>query len=160
MSNGIIYSGTGTLSLIPAENVAVISAVSTVNGNVVLIGTGVTTAPLKVRFYATPNGSSIVAVKLELGSVSTLANDPPADYATELLKCMRYYEKSDETWQGDSTWGNGRLSIPFKVRKRITPTISITGIGTIGNKGPDHFDIYNTSYNEPSITSWTADAEL
>ena len=33
------------------------------------------------------------AVKLELGSVSTLAMDTVPNYATELLKCQRYYQK-------------------------------------------------------------------
>ena len=32
----------------------------------------------------------ISRVKLELGPVSTLANDPPPDFGTELLKCQRY----------------------------------------------------------------------
>lgn len=32
-----------------------------------------------------------IAIKLELGSVSTLANDGPPDYATELAKCQRYF---------------------------------------------------------------------
>jgi hypothetical protein len=34
---------------------------------------------------------TISAVKLELGSVSTLANDPPADFGEELQKCKWYY---------------------------------------------------------------------
>lgn len=33
------------------------------------------------------------AIKLELGSASTLANDSATNYATELLKCQRYYQK-------------------------------------------------------------------
>lgn len=33
------------------------------------------------------------AVKLELGSVSTLANDAPPDYGTELIKCRGYFER-------------------------------------------------------------------
>lgn len=33
----------------------------------------------------------IVAVKLEIGEHSTLANDSAPNYATELLKCQRYY---------------------------------------------------------------------
>lgn len=37
---------------------------------------------------------NIKAVKLELGSVSTLAYDSPPNYATELLKCQRYYYSS------------------------------------------------------------------
>ena len=38
-----------------------------------------------------PNGAAnIAAVKLELGTVSTLAQDPPVDYGAELLRCLRY----------------------------------------------------------------------
>ncbi len=33
------------------------------------------------------------AVKLELGTVSTLANDTPPDYGTELLKCRYYFRR-------------------------------------------------------------------
>lgn len=40
------------------------------------------------------------AVKLELGSVSTLANDPPADCGEELRSCQRYFQRLS----GDSEW--------------------------------------------------------
>lgn len=46
------------------------------------------------QIYITTNYTGDVylkAVKLELGSVSTLANDTPPDYGTELLKCQRYF---------------------------------------------------------------------
>lgn len=33
------------------------------------------------------------AAKLELGPISTLANDGPADYGEELAKCLRYFER-------------------------------------------------------------------
>ena len=36
---------------------------------------------------------NVRAVKLELGSVSTLANDAPPDYGTELIKCRGYFER-------------------------------------------------------------------
>lgn len=36
---------------------------------------------------------SFKAVKLELGSVSTLAQDTAPNYATELLKCQRYFKR-------------------------------------------------------------------
>lgn len=38
---------------------------------------------------------SIVAVKLEIGTVSTLHLDPPMDYGTELAKCQRYFQVID-----------------------------------------------------------------
>ena len=36
---------------------------------------------------------SLKSAKLELGSISTLANDPPADYGEQLALCQRYYQK-------------------------------------------------------------------
>lgn len=39
------------------------------------------------------NSVTVKAVKLELGSVSTLANDVAPNYAEELAKCQRYYFK-------------------------------------------------------------------
>ena len=38
---------------------------------------------------------SIVAVKLEIGAVSTLHLDPPMDHAVELPKCQRYFQVID-----------------------------------------------------------------
>lgn len=43
---------------------------------------------------------SIKAIKLELGSVSTLAMDTAPNYATELLKCQRYFVRIDNTSGG------------------------------------------------------------
>lgn len=43
-----------------------------------------------VTFAGTPQTLDIKAAKLELGSVSTLANDPPADYGEQLALCQRY----------------------------------------------------------------------
>ena len=70
-------------------------------------------------------GSSInlKAAKLELGSVSTLANDPPADYGEQLTLCQRYYRK-----YGSGLFGfvldaqSVQLYMPFDQPMRITPT--------------------------------------
>ncbi len=44
---------------------------------------------------STPNAElNIKAVKLELGSVSTLANDVAPNYAEELAKCQRFYYRA------------------------------------------------------------------
>lgn len=42
---------------------------------------------------ATPNAVVVKRAKLELGTISTLAYDPPADYGEELRKCQRYYQR-------------------------------------------------------------------
>jgi hypothetical protein len=45
----------------------------------------------------TPNAVVVKRCKLERGSVSTLANDPPADYGEELRKCQRYLFNAVDT---------------------------------------------------------------
>ena len=74
---------------------------------------------------------TIRAVKLELGSVSTLANDVSPDYGTELLKCMRYFIriKGDPIGSGYVTAGLNQayIHIPTPVPMRTAPTASING---------------------------------
>lgn len=68
----------------------------------------------------------VKAVKLELGEVSTLASDTVPNYATELLKCQRYYITSGTA--GTSAYGftasttKGYIYIPTAVKMRATPT--------------------------------------
>lgn len=83
-------------------------------------------------FYNTSaSAKTVIAVKLELGSVSTLANDAPPDYETELDHCRKYfYRIKAETTFG--IFGNGFCSggnaayviIPINMRK--TPTSGST----------------------------------
>jgi len=69
--------------------------------------------------YASTKSVTIRAVKLELGSVSTLANDIAPNYATELLKCQRYqYVVPFAIGQTLSTGvsdGNGAVWFPFSL---------------------------------------------
>jgi len=82
------------------------------------------------------NSWDIIAAKLELGPVQTLAhqdadgnwvlNDPPPNQALELAKCQRYYESGIEIFTisipGQSSYED---TIPFKVTKRATPACTI-----------------------------------
>lgn len=80
---------------------------------------------------------TIRAVKLELGTVSTLANDAPPDYAEELAKCQRYFTRVQATGFGFISVGYGlvangaimRFLIPLPTQM-IKPT-SITCFGNI-----------------------------
>ena len=78
--------------------------------------------------HPSPAGSHIdvQAAKLELGAVSTLLNDPPADFGMELLKCQRYYEIGSVVNQIDNT-GRIMLTVPFKATKRINPVVKTQG---------------------------------
>lgn len=87
---------------------------------------------------------TIIAAKLELGSVQTLAhqdsegnwvlNDPPPDYGAELAKCQRYQLVLFGT-DAYSTVGSGvvhtatqaRIVIPLPNVLRIKPTLSYSG---------------------------------
>lgn len=72
------------------------------------------------------------AAKLELGSYSTLANDVPPDYKTELDKCQYYYRElkaiaATYLAQGVSVAGtNFRVILPYTMRTRPTVTYSGT----------------------------------
>ena len=92
----------------------------------------------------TPNGkfpvnAPILAAKLELGSYSTLANDVPPDYKTELDKCQYYCR----VIQGTSFIAVGqavastviRFPLPYVMRTR--PTATLTGTAQVyGQGGP------------------------
>lgn len=75
---------------------------------------------------------SIRAVKLELGSVSTLANDAPPDYGEELAKCQRYFVRFAPTaytalWGGISAnTGLAIFNVITPVPMRAAPTVSVT----------------------------------
>ena len=104
------------------------------------VGLEINTAPAAYdRWYVCNTVASthtIHAVKIEIGSVSTLANDAPPDYGTELAKCQRYFVRmSVGTSQyypvGLCVWANGttgRFAIYTPATMRTTPTsISFSG---------------------------------
>ena len=74
----------------------------------------------------------IQAVKLELGTVSTLANDPPMDFGRELAVCQRHqinlrYPLGATRNLANVLWMDTRwivFQIPLPTTMRITPIIS------------------------------------
>lgn len=75
------------------------------------------------------------AVKLELGTVSTLANDVAPDYATELLKCQRYCIAYGPNQANNCiasgymhTTTQARLVMSLPVTMRAVPTISYSDL--------------------------------
>ena len=95
------------------------------------------------RFFCyPPTNISVRAFKLELGSVSTLANDAPPDYGEELAKCQRYFQRVVAPSYGNG-FGFGRahsatecrVYIPLPVPLRASPSVSITNIGSVSLAG-------------------------
>lgn len=94
----------------------------------------------------------IAAVKLEIGSISTIANDTVLDYNIELLKCQKYFQRigggatSYHGFGGVSSTANKQLfiSVPC-VNMRTTPTVSYNGTVRC-------FSDASTAYEIESIT--------
>ncbi|MDE7245103.1 MAG: hypothetical protein K2O18_14180, partial [Oscillospiraceae bacterium] len=91
-----------------------------------------------VYIMSTGSDRKIVATKLELGSVQTLAhqdedgnwvlNDPPPNKTLELLKCQRYYLPelyANAVHTSENYWA---VSAMFPVEMRAVPTFKTTNI--------------------------------
>jgi hypothetical protein len=72
----------------------------------------------------------ITGVQLEAGTVAS--SFERRDYGRELMMCQRYYE-AGETTQLHATVANAYLFVPFKVTKRVAPTVTRTGDGAISS---------------------------
>lgn len=96
-------------------------------------------------------GTSLKAVKLELGTVSTLAMDTAPNYAEELLKCQRYFYKAmgnlSAGYTLDTNLGQARIGVPVPVRMRTTPTVSMSVAGSIIDSDGGTWAISNASLN-------------
>lgn len=97
-----------------------------------------------LRYLNHTSSVTVVAVKLELGSVSTLANDVPPDYGTELLKCLRYQwvVTAENIYgvvgQATMTTQNtqGMMVVKLPVPMRAVPTLSYSGsFRSVGGNG-------------------------
>ena len=65
----------------------------------------------------------LFGAKLELGSVSTLANDPPADYGEQLARCKRYYR----LWTTEA--GRTAALLEVGLMRLASPTVGTVVIG-------------------------------
>lgn len=128
---GTIYSKTGIVPARTSENQNPISYA---------YKTGATIR-LHVMNTASPYGyiyqvnaaqgytNTIRAAKVEIGSYSTLANDAPPDYKSELDKCKYYcnvIKGNSYSAVGMATAATS-IRVPFPFVMRETPSISVTG---------------------------------
>jgi len=102
----------------------------------------------KFVMRATGDDIGIRMVKLEVGTVSTLANSAPMNYGVEFLKCQRYLQ----ALSGSSQWHRMArktadevyFMIPLSRPMRTTPTV--TGVTKA---------IYNMSNSKQDGFTWT-----
>jgi|LSQX01.3.fsa_nt_gb hypothetical protein len=88
--DGQIYSGTGVINLSQGTNPTFARAYF--SGGYAEVEYVTEIQLLRFRFVIFPGStvSNITRAKLEFGSVSTLANDPPADYREQLVLCKSF----------------------------------------------------------------------
>ncbi len=103
--------------------------------NIVVINQISTNRGFEFQFrHQSGTGKTIGPVKCELGSVSTLANDAPPDYGTELAKCQRYFLRvmsygthSPIAFGYGSNSTTCRVLLPTPTTMRAIPTVTMTG---------------------------------
>lgn len=140
-ANGLVLNGTITQTTLTALS-GVTASVKMYSGTATATYSGST-------FSITSSGGCVAAAKLEMGSISTIANDAPADYGTELSKCQRYLlavsEASglSECLRATAISTNYILfTLPTPVTMRIAPTLVssdkfVVGDGVSGSEQSD-----------------------
>lgn len=110
---------------------------------------------------------TIRAVKLEVGEISTLHLDPRPEYATELAKCMRYFQRVSGNanfilpvgFASSATRVDLAIPLPSNLRG-VVPTISLHGslkIGFSGNITSSTIALIGLSRNIIGINITTSD---
>ncbi len=135
-SDGTIKSGTATFT--SNANVTYLDETGVFN-----LAAWPTTNNTFFLLIVKPGASiTVKALKLEVGEVSTLAMDPRPEYATELAKCQRYFQRIANTGnipqfltlglaQGTS-YIRGNV---YFTQTRTIPSLSITGKCYAGLQG-------------------------
>lgn len=156
-SNGTIYSTTAT---IPARTTATQTAMSYTytSGQLVRLFVMPTSSAYSylLQFSMTGVVATIRAVKLELGSVSTLANDAPPDYWQELDKCLYYFERITNNGSSPITIGAGfadgvnNLYAPVHIHRKRA------GIATISTSGAIYAGQRSSNIPVSSVTQYNS----
>ncbi|MCL2718100.1 MAG: hypothetical protein FWE14_04895 [Lachnospiraceae bacterium] len=145
-SDGIIYTNTTTLpSSTPASVFRSTKWLDAERIRYSQIELSATSGELKVHAAignTAPIGTTfnISRAKLELGSISTLVNDPPVDYGKELAVCRRYQIVLNNHVRLRASFRNSssfQFALPLETSLRINPIIignpdlRVFGVGTI-----------------------------
>ena len=146
LTDGTIKSATGHAPVNTSyyQNAAFMYITNTCT--IVVVGKTGENEQVRLRFTeANSDSVSIRAIKLELGSVSTLAMDTAPNYQQELAKCQRYFQRINIGSGQGFAYGvatsttTARIVIPLTVPIRdVPPTISISNADQILINGSSH----------------------
>jgi hypothetical protein len=128
-----ILASNGGVSISVSETVSPWrSQDKSIYGAGIVSATFLTPAAMQLKFAInlSPGASvtlprGIPAAKLEEDMVSTLANDPPADYGEELLKCKRFYR----LWTTESARTEALKEVGLM--RLASPTVGTIDIGGV-----------------------------
>lgn len=161
IADGTLISKTGVIG----EGI-LISTSTTDEDHTVMVRCIMSGGVFFVDFGVIPGATvTIRAVKLELGSVSTLAYDVAPDYAEELLKCQRYYRQYSLIREAGIVYIDPTTNYPHvtkelqNVHMRTTPTATLltnTG-GFIDSAGHAYNPITSVSVTEVTANGFLVD---
>lgn len=153
--NGVISQGTATL---PSVMPSVFTTYAFIRDGNLSVDVALGTAQGQYQLFRIYSNriTEISRVKLELGTISTLANEPHPNPQEELAKCQRYAIELN-TGSGDigigicCQAGHIRCFVPLPVtlRKGVVPTVVQKGsISGMHNYSSPNIDlVFNTTYN-------------
>lgn len=136
LQDGTIHSGTGTFPSSGTKDFVTFDGTS-IRGT---YGSSYLSIGLMVASGATV---PLRAFKLEFGSVSTLANDTPPNYAEELRKCQYYYREFSATgtaavgiaWAYSATAASFPNMFGIDNTMRVSPTVTASGSFSVQTQG-------------------------
>lgn len=131
LEGGQVYSMTGILD--PAGTSGTWQLNKHLLQNVLWCGVRVDNGKWDFDFTST-NSANVVAVKAEAGTISTLANDVPPNYAEELAKCQRYAWLV-KTQQYEAPWFGFAINTATVVFDIVPPVPMRAGAATFAVTG-------------------------
>ena len=155
MQDGTLHSVTGIVPSVPSSTPSSIGTISGPYFNAT--SAYVNSSGLFFVQIGVESGHSLAirAVKLELGSISTLAMDTAPNYAEELLKCQRYFIRYRSTsncaigFSNSSTTAMLVFFLPCPMASS-SPTLSYSGTPKVevsGQTGSGGIDVTNVVFN-------------
>lgn len=138
-SNSTIYAGYGTSNdYVILNTLAIPTSLDIINVGINIPSniSDVTTFEMANISIGAGESITVYAFKLEVGDISTLALDTAPNYATELLKCQRYFFRSARNTLGTEMVGYGwaasttiaRISFWLPTCMRTAPTVTVSDV--------------------------------
>lgn len=122
LDDGSVYSTTATIAADMTSTAATIGNTGFAIDIRGISSSGYRWIRIQSPYNAAASSINIRAVKFEVGEMSTLANDAPPDYGTELAKCQRYFLRLES---GYRIFGVGEALATTQIRIFVPTPVSM-----------------------------------